>query len=137
MDAHSPSIAEAARRLLREEGSVLHLPLQLEQAGHDLALQISDALPKMLREPKVRCDAEWKYICIYVAGRLSVRIGGPEPSLETCWVPGEQAESWPRFVATAIDLLAAGYPGCIGCAGPAAEGEWQEQARRAEMKAAE
>jgi hypothetical protein len=37
------------------------------------------------------------------------------------------------FVEHVEDLLDAGYPGCIGCAGPGAEGEWDEISQRAKF----
>ena len=40
-------------------------------------------------------------------------------------------ELWSRFLRVLVDLANAGYPGCVGCAGPAAELPWDEmQSRR-------
>ena len=35
------------------------------------------------------------------------------------------------FSKQVVDLLEAGYPGCVGCGGPGAEGDWNEEVRRA------
>jgi hypothetical protein len=37
---------------------------------------------------------------------------------------------WERFTDSLLRLAAAGYPGCVGCAGPAAEVPWDEEASR-------
>ena len=66
-----------------------------------------------------------------VKGDLAVvglaQIGGREPSIEVCWVPDC---GWDDFSEQILDLLEAGYPGCIGCGGPGAEEEWNEDVRR-------
>ena len=54
-------------------------------------------------------------------------FGKDQPSLETCWVPNC---TWDEFKIQVLDLLEAGYPGCVGCGGPGAEEEWNEQSRR-------
>ena len=51
MDAMSPSLAEAARRLLRTEGTHLIVPQSLENEANELSLEISDGIPKLIREP--------------------------------------------------------------------------------------
>ena len=65
------------------------------------------------------------------AGGLATMImadfGADEPDMEVCWVP---LCNWADFFEQVTDLLEAGYPGCIGCAGPGAEGEWNETSRR-------
>ena len=45
MDAMSPSIAEAARRLLRTEDTTLLVPHRLLNAANELSLEISDGIP--------------------------------------------------------------------------------------------
>jgi hypothetical protein len=54
------------------------------------------------------------------------------PDDSICWVPSEDlSASWILFSEVVFNLLTAGYPGCIGCAGPAAEGPWREAEQRA------
>ena len=124
MDGKTPALAEAARRLLRTEGCVLTVPAALLGEARSLALAISDGIPKMIREP---CIVEGA--TVEVAGLL--RIAGEAPPLEVAWVPGTLPELWPRWTKQIHDLIAAGYPGCVGCGGPGAEGPWDETASRA------
>ena len=74
MDAMSPSIAEAARRLLRTEDTTLCVPHALLDAANELSLEISDGIPKLIREPKVTVGSEHQ---ITVANLC--QIGGDEP----------------------------------------------------------
>jgi hypothetical protein len=138
MDEKSASFAEAARRLLRTEGCVLEVPSDYASEASVLALLISDSLPSMIREPQVVSDAGWHYVCIKSGGELLARLAGPEPTADACWVPdtgeGENA-IWLRWQHDLRDLLAAGYPGCVGCGGPGSEGEWDEIAARKHMLA--
>ena len=132
MDAMSPSIAEAARRLLRTEDTTLLVPHALLDAANELSLEISDGIPKLIREPKVTVGHEHQ---ITVANLC--QIGGDEPGLEICWIPTppESLEKmWAVWTAQIRDLMVAGYPGCTGCGGPGSEGDWEEMASRARMR---
>ena len=95
------------------------------KAGHvDLVQKISDKVPAKLDLPEV------------IIGELCVvglaQIGGIKPEIEVCWVP---ESNFSDFEEQVLDLLEAGYPGCIGCGGPGSEGEWNEVLRRAEIEA--
>ncbi len=123
------SLAEAARRLLRSSGAILMVPSELVTAAHSLSLRVSDELPGMLNEPEVRLGKGW--IAVQVDGLSIVQIGGSSPDVSICWVPSKDlADSWVSFSKIVIDLLIAGYPGCVGCAGPAAERPWKEDEQR-------
>jgi hypothetical protein len=132
MYAMTPCIAEAARRLLRTEGASLIVPECLYDKALQLSLDISDGIPKMIREPKVSIGTENK---IEVEG-LS-QLGGEEPPLSICWIPTDltNLESvWGLLSLQIHDLMAAGYPGCVGCGGPGSEGIWDETASRARAR---
>lgn len=118
-DPQWPSLREAARRFLKEEGCELSVPKEYSKQAWGLVQSISDNIPSRLSLPHV------------VEGEIMVKglfqLGGEEPSVEVCWVPDC---SWDDFCEQVMDLLVAGYPGCVGCAGPGAEGEWNEAVRR-------
>lgn len=117
-----PSLREAARRFIKAEGCELSVPnIHTEQAW-ELVQAISDNIPARLNLPTV-IEGE-----IQVEGLF--RLGGEEPPLDICWVPGC---GWDDFNEQVLELLEAGYPGCVGCAGPGAEGEWNEAVRRREF----
>ncbi len=123
-DVRWPSLREAARRFLREDGCILSVPEKYEKEAWDLVQKISDFVPSKIDLPSV------------VIGDLSVlglaKIGGKRPGLEICWVPNS---GWHDFEEQVLDLLNAGYPGCVGCGGPGSEGDWDESSRRAEIEA--
>ncbi|MGB1474860.1 MAG: hypothetical protein ACPG73_01520 [Candidatus Poseidoniaceae archaeon] len=123
-DIRWPSLREAARRFLREDGCTLSVPQEYENRAWDLVQKISDKVPSKLDLPDV------------IIGELRVvelaQIGGDRPSMEICWVPNS---NFSDFEEQVLDLLEAGYPGCIGCGGPGSEGEWNESLRRAEIEA--
>ena len=129
MDAMGLCIAEAARRLLRTEGTSLLVPEFFFDEALELSLAISDGIPKMIREPSVSLGAENQ---IEIVGL--VQIGGAEPNPSICWIPTPQntlQNLWTDWVTQIHDLMAAGYPGCVGCGGPGSEGVWDELASRA------
>ena len=117
-------LREAARRFLREDGCTLSVPQEYEDRAWDLVQKLSDKVPAKLDLPDV------------AIGELSVvglaQIGGIKPEIDICWVPDS---NFTDFEEQVLDLLDAGYPGCIGCGGPGSEGEWNEPLRRAEIEA--
>ncbi len=128
----APSIAEAARRLLRTEGTKLIVPQELENAANELSLAISDGIPKLIREPEVSVGPDDQIIVTNLC-----QLGGDEPGAEICWVPFTSKslqEMWSIWTTQIRDLMTAGYPGCSGCGGPGSEGEWEEMASRARMR---
>jgi len=136
MTPESSSLAEAARRLLRTDGCTLEVPARLGSEAERLALEISNALPSLLREPVVLSDVDesspWTWICIRTDEGLLALLGGSEPGLEACWIPepNDLDFLWVRFTRLVNSLLEAGYPGCEGCAGPEADEPWDERERR-------
>lgn len=118
-DVRWPSLREAARRFLKAENCTVLVPEQNLHEAIKLVQCIADHIPARLDFPIVK------------KGNLGVdnlfQIGGTKPGPEICWVPNC---GWADFEEQVLDLLEAGYPGCVGCAGPGAEGEWDEDARR-------
>ena len=100
------------------------MPQEYENRAWDLVQKISDNVPSKLDLPKV------------IIGELRVvglaQIGGVSPDIDICWVPNS---NFSDFEGQVLDLLEAGYPGCIGCGGPGSEGDWNEPLRRAEINA--
>jgi hypothetical protein len=119
-DERWQSLREAARRFLKADGCVLQVSIDNVTDAHKVVQAIADNIPSKINLPTI------------IEGELGVdglfRIGGDEPSLKSCWVPGGTYE---EFEEQVFDLLEAGYPGCVGCAGPGAEGVWDEKSRRA------
>jgi hypothetical protein len=108
------------------------VPDSLFEAALKLSLDISDGIPKIIREPSVSVSSENQIEIVGLA-----QIGGAEPNHTICWVPSTQntlQNLWGNWVAQIHDLMTAGYPGCVGCGGPGSEGVWDELASRARTR---
>ncbi|MBC8437771.1 MAG: hypothetical protein H8D82_00710 [Euryarchaeota archaeon] len=137
MAVRDAPLAEAARRLLKCENGRLIVPIEIIHTTQKLALKISDELPSMVHEPKVELGAEDDLVTLKKEEQELVRLGGGEPSNDTVWVPvkkNEIEQVWLEFTTIVSDLLSAGYPGCIDCAGPAATEPWDEISSRTRLR---
>lgn len=121
-DPRWPSLREAARRFLREEGCTLSVPTEFTNHAWKLVQSISDFIPERINLPSV-VDGDFEIVGF-------AQFGGEEPSLEICWIP---ECGWEDFTQQVLELLEAGYPGCLGCGGPGIEEEWNERVRRSEF----
>ncbi len=121
-DVRWSSLREASRRFLRNEDLVLHVRHENKTSALHLVQNIADNIPSRLSLPTiVVTERDYNFV------EGLIQLNGTEPSEEICWVPGEV---WDDFVEVCVELLEAGYPGCVGCAGPEAEEEWNEGFRR-------
>ncbi len=118
-DVRWPSLREAARRFLKSESCILSVKEKDIESANILIQAIADHIPARLEFPLLKIGS--------LSAEGIFQIGGEEPADTICWVP---RCGWTDFEQQVLDLLQAGYPGCVGCAGPGAEGEWDEAARR-------
>ena len=128
------AISELARRTLRSSGITVRTK-DVERLRIDsLSVLISDLAPSVI-SGAIAEEADEGTIAIVLEGGPGGFIGGPEPrTLDGVWIPGNPEELWEEFGSSVLDLAAAGYPGCIGCAGPAAELPWDEEASRSRLR---
>ena len=99
-----------------------------------LSVKISDLSPGMLLGV-VGETSDSKGITIEMLNSPGGVIAGDEPvDFRVVWIPGNCSAIWNRFKDTVLRLAEAGYPGCVGCAGPAAEGPWDEGASRQRLR---
>ncbi len=129
-----PAVREAARRILRDEGLALHLPVEFENQADELLLAMADAQPSKLKFPEIATHA-LDSVDVYgpedsSLGRHSIRLGASEPGPTTCWIPLEVTIAWRLVLSACHELLLAGYPGCVGCGGPNSEDPWDEPQSR-------
>ena len=131
MGSYVDSLREAARRLLRSEGGILYLNMNISESAIDLMLKISDSVPSKVSLPELSY-IESHEILLECSGN-SFYIGEEEKSEEYCWVKShrsETGESWSDFRKMVLELAIAGYPGCTGCGGPGSEEIWDETTSR-------
>ena len=121
-DPRWPSLREAARRFLRTEGCNLQVSPENIKEANEIVQAIADHIPARLNLPVISVGL--------LSSEGLFQIGAHEPEIDICCVPDA---TWTDFKSQVIELLEAGYPGCIGCGGPGSEGVWNESARRQEM----
>lgn len=128
------AISELARRALRSKGVVIrhHNPAALDI--DDLSVKITDLAPGVLLGV-VGEISDSKGIVIDIMSSPGGVLTNEEPGdNRVVWIPGDCTSIWNRFTDTVLRLAAAGYPGCVGCAGPAAEVPWDEEASRQRLR---
>ena len=124
------AISELARRTLRSGGVTVRTKGVERLRIDSLSVLISDLVPSVISGAIAEETGEGA-IAIVLEGEPGGFIGGSEPrTLDGVWIPGNPDELWKEFENSVLGLAAAGYPGCIGCAGPAAELPWDEEASR-------
>mgnify|MGYP000005787036 FL=1 len=124
------SLRELARRLLRSRGVIVRLPLNFQLEDSDLAVRIGDVAPSIYFGVEFTRGT---------TGRIEIELMGEEGGLLSSeipddelrvWVPGDMNANWTSLIEHVLVLAEAGYPGCVGCAGPEAEIDWDEAAAR-------
>lgn len=130
-----PAVREIARRILREENLTIHAPQSFHARLDGLVLALGDAQPSRTIFPTVTAH-DAPLIDIISEGSdefddgLIGRMGAIKPTNGVCWVPLEVNDAWNSVIEACGELLAAGYPGCLGCGGPNSEAAWDEQLSR-------
>tara|TARA_B100000965_G_C19563326_1_gene745613 strand:- start:1023 stop:1430 length:408 start_codon:yes stop_codon:yes gene_type:complete len=123
------AISELARRILRSSGVKIMHDGKLEQEIECLANELSDKAPKIIFgiESEVTDSADIYFL--NMNSQNGIISQKPPKSLEIVWIKGG-AEKWNLLQKQIVELGRAGYPGCIGCAGPAASEPWDESISR-------
>ena len=127
------AISELARRILRSTGVKIIHDGGLEQEIDSLAKELSDNAPKIIFgiESEVTDSADIYFL--NMNSQNGIISQKPPKSLETVWIKGG-SEKWNLLQKQIVELGRAGYPGCIGCAGPAASEPWDEAVSRMREK---
>ncbi|MDP6328267.1 MAG: hypothetical protein QGG22_00410 [Candidatus Thalassarchaeaceae archaeon] len=127
------AISELARRILRSSGVKIIHDGGLEQEIDSLAKELSDNAPKIIFgiESEVTDSADIYFL--NMNSQNGIISQKPPKSLETVWIKGG-SEKWNLLQKQIVELGRAGYPGCIGCAGPAASEPWDEAVSRMREK---
>ncbi|HIE63978.1 MAG: hypothetical protein CXT72_00500 [Methanobacteriota archaeon] len=131
--ANSLAISELARRILRSTGCIISHPSYLEDEMKTFSTELSDLAPTMIFGMQNNLHISE---CIKITFEKTSKGGiiskeCPE-NLDDVWIQGDY-KYWPRLKKNILDLAEAGYPGCIGCAGPAAELPWDEISSRSKI----
>ena len=128
------AISELARRTLRSNGLVIHNRNPASLGANDFSLMISDHAAGLVLSVAIE-NSDSEGIVIELLDSPGGIIAASEPAdMRVVWIPGDSLHLWNRFKDTVLRLAVAGYPGCVGCAGPAAELPWDEEASRLRLR---
>jgi hypothetical protein len=123
------AVSELARRILRSSGVKIIHDGSLTHEIEKLSVELSDSAPKIIFGIKSKISDTDDILFLMENSGDGVISLHPPSSYELVWVRKEK-ETWMNLTKNIIELGRAGYPGCIGCAGPAAEEPWDEKKSR-------
>ena len=127
------AISELARRTLRSTHVIYKASIDHGIDIDDISTTLSDASAALMIEFKLfeYCEDD---ISVCLTDSPGGIFSDSEPSsMDEVWIPGDISNMWDRYLRTMLELAEAGYPGCVGCAGPAAEIAWDEVASRSRL----
>ena len=133
-----PAVREFSRRLLREDGLVLSVNEDRTDEVNQLLLAMADQQPERLMFPNVIGHGSTSLTLHGLQDGVKVLLsqsGAVEPPMSVLWLPMEADEALDSILEASRDLLQAGYPGCVGCAGSVDERAWDEATHRQRWKA--
>lgn len=125
-----PVVREAARRIVRLENLEIYAPKEFRESINELSSKISDHIPQRANFPKHVVDKENNikiYDCCKKVPKLIIEVGLVEPEMDVCWVKMTAEVGFTAIIDSCLQLLEAGYPGCIGCDDSIQEGRWDEK----------
>ena len=123
------AIAELARRILRSNGVKITHNGQLSDKIESLSAELSDSAPKIIFGIESIIKNKKEIVFENKNSSDGVISLVPPDSLKIVWIKGG-GEKWFQLTQKIVELGSAGYPGCIGCAGPAASEPWDEKESR-------
>jgi len=126
------AISELARRTLRSDEVSFKAGSMFSDDIGGLSTALSDSSPSLIIEVRY-FEVESDTITIEFTELAGGRIGEEEPGDDLVWIPGDVHDIWSRYLRVMVELASAGYPGCVGCAGPAAEAPWDEALSRSRL----
>lgn len=119
------AISELARRILRSSGVKIIHNGKLEHEIESLSRELSDKAPKIIFGIDTEISESEDIFFVNMNSKNGIISQDPPESLETVWIKGG-LEKWDILQKYILELGRAGYPGCVGCAGPAASEPWDE-----------
>ena len=133
-DPRWPAVRELARTLLRTEALVVEGPPWLESLVHQMNIRLGDIQPSRTLFPTFESTSQHRISLRSTTNdQILAQCSAEEPPLDVVWLPMETEDGWSTIWGVTVDLLDAGYPGCLGCGGPHTEGEWDEHGSRQNM----
>ena len=129
--AYDLALWEICRRVLKSEKLNFIIDEHLDVNIQELNNKISDLAPTVLLDITKSKSMNSKEIIIENNKEIIGIISKHEPKqLEIIWIENSPILFWIDFEMRIVELVEAGYPGCIGCGGPGSEEAWDEEKNR-------
>ena len=116
--------------MVRIENLEIWAEQQFSAEIYELSNKISDHLPQRTTFPQhVTCNQNTIRVFDKSGdtNTLIIEIGNNEPDIKVCWVQMTGEMGFAAVMESCLQLLNAGYPGCIGCDDSIQEGRWDER----------
>jgi hypothetical protein len=125
------ALREWARRFLRTSTINTISPEMISERILELHHLFNDKVPSQYSTIMVD-NHTLDVILLYSNNQLIGQIGGNPPNgFDAVYIPSMDInDHWNIAESIAFDLIAAGYPGCLGCGGSDATEPWDELASR-------
>ena len=125
------AMREWARRFLRHSEIFTQSPTLISEKILSLHLYFNDKAPSQFSQINQGTNIE-DSIHLYSNGTLIGQVGGDIiDQLTSVYIPTNNIEEkWNYLEKIIRELIDAGYPGCVGCGGPDADEEWDENKNR-------
>jgi len=125
------ALREWARRFLRTSTINTISPEMISERILELHHLFNDKVPSQYSTIMVD-NHTLDVISLYSNNELIGQIGGQPPNgFDAVYIPSMDInDHWNIVESIAFDLIAAGYPGCLGCGGSDATEPWDESVSR-------
>lgn len=129
--AYDLALWEISRRVLKSEKLNFIIDDHLEVNIQKLNNKISDLAPTVLLSITKSKTTNSTEVIIENNNEIIGIISKHEPKrLDIIWIQNSPILFWIDFEMRILELVEAGYPGCIGCGGPGSEDPWDEENNR-------
>ena len=105
------------------------VPPKFAERCEDLPRLVAEYIPSRLHLPEIEAHDEF-HVLMKLGDEEIGRLSGSEPNLGSVWVIGHISELIDEMLELSSAFLAAGYPGCRDCLGPATSEPWDEEEHR-------
>jgi len=125
------AMREWSRRFLRNSEILTKSTKDLSDKILNLHYYFNDKAPSQYSQIQQEIIDE-DSIYLYTNDTLIGQVGGEiSREMTSVYIPTDDvSEKWNHLERIILELINAGYPGCVGCGGPDADEEWDENKNR-------
>ena len=125
------AMREWSRRFLRNSEILTKSTKDLSDKILNLHYYFNDKAPSQYSQIQQEIINE-DSIYLYANNQLIGQVGGEiRREMTSVYIPADDVSvEWNHLERIILELIDAGYPGCVGCGGPDADEEWDENKNR-------